>query len=190
MSSASSAAFAQETDSVRVKQDIRPTSIAISFIFNDFRTAQLIRNSSLSNVLNNKQFGKPKEMTPGFAISYIKGLRSHVDFVGTATGSFAKIQLEEGTPNTDKFLFEVDASLNLKMLPESFVFTPYLNVGVGASSYNGKLGGFLPLGVGLKLNLFNEAAIFVNSQYRIPVTTTTAAYHFYHGIGIAGVIGN
>jgi OmpA-OmpF porin, OOP family len=37
--------------------------------------------------------------------------------------------------------------------------------------------------------LFDEAHFFINSQYRIPVTTNTANYHFLHSIGIAGVIG-
>lgn len=168
---------------------IRPKSLAVSFVLNDFQTAERIRSSSLSTVLANKQWAKGKEMSPGVAVSYFKGLKDHVDFAATMAGTFTRFELDDETPASDKFLLETDASLNLKMFSDKYLFTPYINVGVGASLYNGKAGAFIPLGGGLKLNLFDEAAIFVNSQYRIPVTTITSTYHFYNSIGIAGRIG-
>ena len=128
-------------------------------------------------------------MTPGLAISYFKGLKNHIDFAGTVAASFARFALEDQTPTNDQFLLEGDASVNLKMFSDKYIFTPYLNVGVGVSLYDGKFGTFLPLGAGLKLNLFDEAAIFMTSQYRVPVTTETNNYHFTGSIGIAGTIG-
>jgi len=168
---------------------IRPKAFAVSFILNDFQTAERIRSGSLGSVFNNKQWAKTKEMSPGIAVTYFKGLKDHVDFAATMAGSFVKFKVDDETPTSDKFLLETDASLNLKMFSDKYVFTPYINVGVGASIYDGKAGAFIPLGGGLKLNLFDEAAIFINSQYRIPVTTATSAYHFYNSIGIAGTIG-
>jgi len=47
----------------------------------------------------------------------------------------------------------------------------------------------MPLGLGLKINFFDEAHLFLTSQYRVPVTTETASYHFQHSIGIAGILG-
>lgn len=189
LSALSTTGSAQTTNTTVTTSGVRPKALGLSFILNDFQTAQRIRSGSLSSVLNNKQWAKVKEMAPGIAITYFKGLQSHVDFAATISGSFVSIPLEENTSTSDKFLMETDASLNLKMFPEKYFFTPYLNIGVGASSYNGKLGAFIPLGGGFKFNLFDEAAIFINSQYRIPVTTTTTSYHFYNSIGIAGTIG-
>jgi hypothetical protein len=182
------ASQAQSDETVTKAENIRPAALGVSFVLYDYRTAQLIRNSTLSTVLNKKQFGKPKEMSPGLAVSYFKGLRKNIDLAATASGVFADVALEDRKSGED-FQFQVDASLNLKMLPENFFFTPYLNVGLGASIYDSKFGAFIPLGAGLKFNLFNEAAIFINSQYRVPVTTSSVGYHFYHGIGIAGIIG-
>ncbi len=168
---------------------IRPRALAISFVLNDFQTPERIRTASLGSVLGNDHWAKVKEMAPGIAVSYFKGLKSHVDFAATVSGSFAKVNIDKETVTSDLFLLETDASLNLKMFSDKYLFTPYINVGVGASIYNGKAGAFLPLGGGLKLNLFDEAAIFINSQYRVPVTNTTSAYHFYNSIGIASTIG-
>ncbi|ANE50189.1 hypothetical protein [Flavisolibacter tropicus] len=179
--------FAQNTTSNT--NYIRPKALAVSFVLNDFQTPGRIRSGSIGSVFNNDQWAKTKEMSPGIAVTYFKGLQNHVDFAATMAGSFVKFSVDDETPSSDKFLLETDASLNLKMLPDNFFFTPYINVGVGASLYNGKAGAFLPLGGGLKFNLFNEAAIFISSQYRVPVTNTTSAYHFFNSIGIAGTIG-
>jgi hypothetical protein len=167
----------------------RPSSIGVSFVLNDFASAERIRSSSFSSVINKKQFSKIREMVPGLAVSYFKGLKNNIDFAGTLAGSFASISLADNTPTSDQFLLEGDASVNLKLFSDKYLFTPYINLGIGISLYDGEFGTFLPLGAGLKLNIFNEAAIFINSQYRVPVTSETNNYHFFNSFGIAGTIG-
>lgn len=170
---------------------IRPTSVGVSFFFNDYATAQRIRTTSLSNVMANKQWAKFREMSPGLALTYFKGLTNQIDFAGTIAGSFSRVPIAgKEEISQERFLVEADASVNLKMFSDKYIFTPYLIAGVGASIYEGELGAFVPLGGGLKVNLFDEAAIFVTSQYRVPVSLETNAYHFMNSIGIAGVIGN
>ena len=178
--------FAQDN----TKSYVRPPALGISFFFNDYVTPQRIQASSLSSVLANKQKAKIKEMDAGIAISYFQGLSNHVDFVGTLGGSFVQYDLEDRTIDNDKFLLEADASINLKLLTEKYWLTPFASVGAGFSKYGVYYGAFVPVGLGLKLNIFDEAHLFYNTQYRIPVTTTTAEYHFMHGIGIAGIIGS
>ena len=171
--------------------EIRPAAIGVSFILNDFSTADRIRTGSLSKVLANKQWAKFKEMAPGIAITYFKGLRKHIDFAGTLAGSFVSYPLlNRPASSGDKFLLEADASVNLKMVSEKYWVQPYLIAGLGAQMYDGTyFGAFIPTGVGMKLNLFDDAHLFVNSQYRIPVTKETVNYHFFNQIGIAGRIG-
>jgi OOP family OmpA-OmpF porin len=50
-------------------------------------------------------------------------------------------------------------------------------------------GAYLPTGVGMQINFFDDAHLFITSQYRIPVTRETVEYHFFNQIGIAGRIG-
>jgi len=178
------AVFAQD-------DEIRPVAIGVSFILNDFTTAERIRSTSLSTVLNNKQWAKVKEMSPGLAISYFKGLRKHIDFAGTLAGSFVSYELPNGTSTSgDKFLLEGDASLNFKMVSEKYWVQPYLIAGVGAQMYGGTyFGAFIPTGVGLKVNLYDDAHFFVTSQYRIPVTHESVEYRFLHQFGVAGRVG-
>jgi OmpA-OmpF porin, OOP family len=178
------ASFAQD-------DEIRPPAIGISFILNDFTTADRIRSTSLSNVFNNKQWAKLQQMSPGIAISYFKGLKKHIDFAGTLAGTFARYSLPDRPGSSgEKFLLEADASLNFKMVSEKYWVQPYLIAGLGAQMYGGNyFGAFIPAGLGLKLNILDESYFFVTTQYRIPVTRESVAYHFFNQFGIAGRIG-
>lgn len=182
-------ASAQTTDSLPGSNYTRPAAFGISFIFNDYATAQLIRSTSLSSVLGNKQWGKLKNMSPGIALTYFKGLRNTIDFAGTLAGSFVEDALPQKQSSDNSFLLEGDASLNFKMLSDRYVFSPYLSAGISASKYRSYFGASMPVGGGFKFNLFDEAAVFINAKYHIPVTTETAGYHFVYGLGVAGTIG-
>lgn len=170
---------------------VRPRELGISFILNDFNTASQIRNGSLTGVLASKRWAKFNQMSPGLAISYYKGLTPLIDFAGTLGGSFLEENtvLQGSTGNgSQKFLLEADASLMAKLFPETFWVTPFVQGGVGISKFTSRYGALIPLGLGLKVNLFDEAAITIGSQYRIPVTTNTNNYHFQYSIGFSGAI--
>ena len=164
--------FAQTT----TNNNLRPAAIGVSFTLNDFATAERIRTTTLSTVIRNKERARFNEMPVGLALSYFKGLRDHIDFAGTISGVFVDIPLEERNSSGDAFLIQADASLNLKLLNENYFITPYITIGAGASKYKKQYGAFIPTGLGLKFNFFNEAALFINSQYRIPVTSGTYNY--------------
>jgi OmpA-OmpF porin, OOP family len=170
---------------------IRPRALGVSFVMNDFTTAQRIRNGSLSQVFRDKKWSKFKEMSPGLALTYFKGLKPYVDFAGTLAASFVNYPLRNNKPagSGDGLLLEGDVSGNFKMFDESYWVTPYVTLGVGASKYRGYYAAFVPLGLGFKVNLFDEAAVFISSQYRVPVSYETGNYHFMYSFGIAGVIG-
>lgn len=177
--------FAQNTS-----QYIRPAALGFSFNLYDFVTPDRIKASSLSTVLREKQLAKFKDMGAGIALSYFKGLRNKIDFAGM----FALASADYMLPGTSRdvqagLLLQADASLQFKLVPDKYIFTPYLSAGVGASKYGPYFGAFMPLGIGFKLNLYNEAALFVNGRYHVPVTDETVRGHFVYGIGIAGVVG-
>lgn len=168
---------------------VQNPTFGVHFIFNDFKTAEVIRNTSLGAALRNKQFGKIKDMSPGLALNYIQGLSPSFDFTSTLTGSFLDYKFKDGTTaGKDNLLLELDASIRGKMFPNKYVVSPYLQIGVGGSTYKGYWGAFIPTGMGLQVNIFDEAYLLINAQYRIGITSTTSN-HFMYGIGLAGVIG-
>jgi OmpA-OmpF porin, OOP family len=163
-------------------------SLGVHFFFTDFKTASELRSGGLANVIRDKNWSKTKRMAPGLALSYMEGMSDHVDFIATASGSFLDYPVPNKTSSGfTKFLLDVTAVANLKLTSDKYVVSPYLSLGGGVSKYGGYYGAFIPAGAGIQVNLFDEAFILINSQYRIPVTENVA-YNFYHSIGFAGSI--
>jgi outer membrane protein OmpA-like peptidoglycan-associated protein len=174
----------------QTKSPIRQSAIGISFSLTDFVTASRIRTGSLTQVINKKQLAKFREMSPGIGISYYKGLLSHIDFAATLNGTFLDYPFRNRAPfSNNNFLLEGDASANFKLMTEDYWLIPYASAGIGAHMYKVYYGAFIPIGIGVRINLFDEAGININSQYRIPVNYETSNYHFYHSFGVYGIIG-
>jgi OmpA-OmpF porin, OOP family len=178
-----SAASAQDNDFLK-----RPT-LGINFFLNDFNTAATIRSSSVSAVFRDKSWSKLKKMIPGIAVNYMQGVTNHIDIRATLGGSF----LDYPIPNkqaflTDNLLLEADIMANVKLTSDKYWISPYFTGGVGASKYKGYYSAYVPLGVGMQFNFYDDAFLFVSSQYRIPVTEN-ANYYISNSIGVAGNIG-
>lgn len=163
-------------------------SLGVHFFFDDFNTAAKIRSSSLSSVLNTKDWHKTKNMNAGIAISYMEGINNNLDFAGTLSGSFVRYPVPGKVfPTNPSLLLEAAATVNLKLLSDKYCFTPFLTAGVGGSKYRGYYAAFVPAGFGVQVRLADEVFLMMGSQYRIPVTEQ-AAYHFYHNAGIVANI--
>lgn len=176
-------AMAQDDDAIQ-----KPT-FGVHFFLNDFKTAAAVRANSLGIVLKNREFGKIRDMSPGLALNYIDGLSKHYDVSASIAGSFVDYPIpNKAAFGRDFLLLEGDVSIRGKLISNKAFINPYLQAGVGVSKYKSYYGAFLPLGAGLQVNVFNEAYLLVNAQYRVPITETTQ-YHFWFGIGLAGNIG-
>ena len=164
-------------------------TLTVTFLGNDFATPQRIRSTSLTAVLRDKQVARFKDMSHGFGLTFTSGLTPHTDLAISANGTFGSLPIgNRSTGGGDNFLLEVDASGNFKMLAEGATFNPYLIAGIGASKYTSIYGAFVPLGGGLKFNIFDEAHVNLTLQYRIPVISDANNYHFQVGLGIGGLI--
>lgn len=168
--------FAQESQK-------KGKAVGVNFTLTDFETAADIRSSGLVKALKSKEFFSTSRMSPGFSISYLSGLSKNVDFISTLGGAFLDYPINGMSTGSDKFLLDVTAQLNLKLLPDNYFVTPYIDLGAGASTYDGGFAAFIPAGLGLQFTIAKKTFVLVNSQYRIPVTEK-ASYHFQHSIGI------
>lgn len=182
LASLSFVAFSQSNDYKKGK------ALGLSFFMNDFKAASVLRNNGVVELFKNKNFFNKNNMNPGIAINYYQGLSKHIDFAASLGGTFLDYPIGgvSGT-NSDKFYLEATGQVNLKLLSDHYWVTPYIDLGAGASKYMDHYAAFIPTGVGIQVNFLDAAFLNINSQYRIPVTEN-ASYHFYHSIGIAGLI--
>ena len=165
-------------------QDVKRT-FGINYFLNDIASAQNLRNSSLSSAISNNKFGKIKNMIPGIAVSYTKGLSGKYDFSSTLAASFTSPSLKnKDIVGQDKLSLELDASIRAHLLDNKYWLNPYAQIGAGVSKQGRYYGSFIPIGVGVQISFFDEAYFLFNSQYRIPVLNTYS-YRFHYSIGIA-----
>ena len=176
--------------SAQVNEVKKPATLALHFFYYDFNTAQQIRSSSLQNVFNNGLWSKIGNMQMGMGFNYLKGINKNIDIAATLDGSYTDYLFRNGTTNgSTEFLLDANAGLNIKLLTDRHAVVPYLSVGAGISLYKGSGGLYIPLGIGLQFNLFNEAFIFTNMQYRNHLLQSTVNDHFQYSIGIGTPIG-
>ena len=175
--------FAQ--DSLQIK---KPT-IGLHFFYNDFITAQLIKSSSLSNVLKNKLWNKPQNMEGGFGIDYIQGLTKNIDLIGTLNSSWVDYLLPNNTLyGSSNFLLDFNAGAHFKMFTDNHVFSPFLIAKANFTSYKNLKGLSLTPGAGLQINLFKESFVLATIEYRSALTKSLNN-QIYYSIGIATGIG-
>ncbi|TAH02060.1 MAG: OmpA family protein [Sphingobacteriales bacterium] len=165
-------------------------AFGVHFSFFDFKSAAAVRSTSFSHAVRDKKFGKIKNMSPGLTVNYLNGLTNHFDLSASLAGTLVDYPFPflANTDGSEKFLLEGDLSIHAKMFSDKHFFTPYLSAGLGISKAGPYWGTFIPMGVGAQMNLFDEAFILINSQYRVPISDNVA-YHFYHSIGVAGNLG-
>jgi outer membrane protein OmpA-like peptidoglycan-associated protein len=162
----------------------KPATIDFHVFYNDFSTAQLIRTTSLKNVVNNNLWSRFSNMQMGLGFSYLKGISPKIDVAATVDGSYADYLFQNNTVNgSSRFLFTAQAAANLKLLSDKNIIVPFVTGGAGLSLYNGKAGFYLPAGLGIQFNVFNEAFVFTNAQYRIALSKAVNC-HFNYSIGI------
>jgi outer membrane protein OmpA-like peptidoglycan-associated protein len=148
-----------------------------------------MRTTSVLSVLDKGQWSNIGSMQMGFGFNYLKGISKKMDAIITIDGSSTDYLFKNGSNNgSSKFLLDANAALNIKLLADSQKLVPYFSFGAGLSSYNRKTGFYIPSGVGIQFNLFNEAYVLTNIQYRLALTSTVND-HFYYSIGIGTNIG-
>lgn len=167
----------------------KPT-LSINFILNDFATADLISNNSLSSVLKDKKWSKFNDMDPGLAISYFQGISENVDFMASMGASIVNYSFKNRPSlGSDNFLLETDANVVVKLLSDKYIVTPYLSVGAGVSMYKIYWGAYIPFGFGIQLKLAENTFLNTQLQYRTGITDLTNN-HFNYSIGFGTPIGN
>ncbi|MBM3412719.1 MAG: hypothetical protein FJY19_04995 [Bacteroidetes bacterium] len=164
-------------------------SIGFSYFLNDFTTAERIRTTSLNTVVNNKSFAEMGEMNAGVAVNYFKSMGPKLNMGAYLGFSGVRYPMPGRNITNRGLLIEFSATLNKMMTTEDYYVQPYLTLGVGGHKFGSHYGAFIPAGLGLKLNIFSEANLFMSCNYRVPVTNETANYHFQHMIGLAAPLG-
>jgi OmpA-OmpF porin, OOP family len=164
----------------------RGKTIGIHFFLQDLASGRALDTATIGDVLDRGEWYKPSRLSPGFAISYAKGLTPKIDISAKLSTSFEDYLFKKRASfGSNEYLGELDLSGNFKAVTDNHYVIPYLNAGVGFSYYRGFIGVIAPVGVGLQFNIGNQTFIDLQSQMRLGLTNN-ATNHLYHSIGVIG----
>lgn len=164
-------------------------SLGVSFVLKDMYTSDAISRSSLSSVISNKEWTPFKSLDPGLNFQYFQGLTEYVDFQATLSGSFVRYPFYRragvAQPTSSKFLLELDAAANIKLLTDKYTVVPYLSFGIGASMYTGTyFAAYAPAGMGLQFNLGQETFLHTQFVHRSAISNL-AVNNLAYSIGLS-----
>jgi OOP family OmpA-OmpF porin len=125
-------------------------------------------------------------MKPGLALHFQNNLSRRFDYCITLAGSFLAAP-DNKSSDTKQLLLENDFALRARLLKSPALFNPYVLAGAGWSQYDNRYNIYVPVGLGVQVNVTPDIFLLVNSQYRVAVTSSIPS-HFFHSIGIAGAI--
>jgi OmpA-OmpF porin, OOP family len=164
-------------------------ALGIHFSLYDFNSATALREGGVNQLFKTGSLSNIGDMQPGLSISFLTGLTNHLDYQIRYTGCFVDYPFPNTPGLGEQFLLSsLDATLQLKLLSDKHWVTPFICGGVGVFGFKGSFGGYMPLGVGLQVNFFDEAFLLIHLLYQVGISETTAP-SFYYSLGFAGNIG-
>lgn len=180
-------AFAQKTKRAdRYPSSKKGSLFGIHFNLADFKTPAAIKASNVGDVLKTSDWRQVSNMSGGFSLSYWRGLTKNLDFSLRGNMMFHDYAaIYSGVTAKTEVGFEIEPTLNARVLNDNHLFNPFLTAGIGAGMYTGKIGAYLPLGVGLQCNLNGVTYLFLQSRYHVALTKKVTADNLFYSIGVA-----
>jgi OmpA-OmpF porin, OOP family len=182
-----SGAFAQKMKrSDRYPSAKKGSLFGMHFNLSDFKTAAAINATSLNDVLKKKDWKQLSNMNGGFSLAYWKGLTKTIDFSTKLNVVFSDFSANyNNEPGKTEVGLELEPTLNFRPMNDNHLFAPFITAGIGAGMYTGRLGMYIPVGVGVQCNLNSVTYLFLQSQYKVAVTDKVLGDNLFYSFGIA-----
>lgn len=151
------------------------------------------KGSAIGFNINNVSY-QTKDFFPGFIpninqsnigadIKYWHGITRNLDFSARLGAIFSDYDKENPFAQ-GIFHPEVDLGLNLKALSENHLFNPFVSAGVGVGRYSSTFVPYVPVGIGLQINLFEQAYLMTQASYRVSLNEDKLDNSMLYSLGV------
>jgi OOP family OmpA-OmpF porin len=125
----------------------------------------------------------------GYSIMYWKGLSKQLDLSLRYNGLFSDYSNLPGAELMDAYKSEFEASLHLRPAGDNHILLPFLTAGIGVGGkYSRQVVPYVPLGVGLQLNLFSDGYILLQGNYRASLADKYLHNNTFYSLGVLQTI--
>lgn len=158
----------------------------VHFNLNDFTTPATFKTSPTPIINSERKFASIRDMSAGFSVSYWRGLTSLVDFSTKLNTIFYDYAARvSGTTGKTEVGLELEPTINIRPFGDNNRWAPFLTGGVGVGMYTGKLGAYVPAGIGLQINFSSATYFFLQGQYHFTLTKNVLPDNIVYSIGLA-----
>lgn len=106
------------------------------------------------------------KLDPGFSVMYWQGITNKIDYSIRYNGLFSDYSKRNAT--TGGYINEFEAALHARPINDNHLLAPFATAGIGVGAYGGGYWAtYVPVGIGLQLNMADEGYIFLQGNYRI-----------------------
>jgi OmpA-OmpF porin, OOP family len=146
--------------------------------------------SGLKDPITGKVYNSVRQMTKGLSFGYWKGLTNKIDLAVKLNGMFRDYSsIYQGVTGKQGIGIELEPTLNIRPFKDNTKLAPFLTAGVGAGLYDGKLGGYLPAGLGLQFNMNSVTYLIAQAQYKFTLSEKYLGDNLFYSFGFAQNIG-
>ena len=177
-----SAAFAQNSSKKNSGAPAKKGQLfGMHFNIADFKGAQAFKASN-----NEGSTTTVKDLALGIGLSYWKGITSKIDFSMKLNGMFYDYAAKQyGQTGKTEIGLELEPTINVRPFSDANSWAPFLTAGAGIGMYTNHIGGYVPLGGGLQLNVGGTTYLIAQAQYRISLTKKVIPDHLFYSFGFA-----
>ncbi|MBS1645051.1 MAG: OmpA family protein [Bacteroidetes bacterium] len=163
----------------------KPLSLGLHFFYNDFVTPPRIQNSDVFDVIGSGNWAKVSEMQTGFGLDVFKGLRSHLDFVGSVNAVWVDYLKPSGASYGNvNLMLDLNSGFHWKALNDKHALNPFLITKLGYAFYK-DLSGFMAYpGLGIQGNFFDQFFINAALEYKLALSSSLSN-QLYYSLGVA-----
>lgn len=153
----------------------------IGFLFNavDFTTPVIWKDGKAT-----RKLATPREMDYGISLSYWRGLKPKIDLAVKLNAMMHDYagDRDEASEGTEAG-FELEPTLNARVLDNNSFFSPFLTAGLGLGVYTGSVAAYAPMGTGLQFNFNGASILMLQANYRISLAGDLLKDHFLYSCG-------
>jgi OmpA-OmpF porin, OOP family len=155
-----------------------------------FNLADFKAPTGIKDPISGKVYSTVRQMSKGLSLSYWKGLTSKIDLSVKANAMFRDYaSIYRGVIGKMGIGLELEPALNIRPINDASKIAPFLTAGVGAGYYDGKLGGYIPAGVGLQWNMNSITYLLLQAQYKFTLSEKYLGDNLFYSFGFAQNIG-
>jgi len=125
---------------------------------------------------------------PGASLYFWNSLSNKIDYSFRYNAIFSNYTKKPA--GGEWCINEFELSFHGRLLNDNHFIQPFATAGIGAGNYSQSWAAYVPVGLGVQVNLFSEGYVFLQSNYRLSTSTAKVDNNMFYSVGFTAPIGH